>query len=151
MYSCCSTAPHSIPHVQQEHFCLYRYPSHSHFETHRELAMTQLSIPCFLFLQNLWDVINVNERLERLKLQVKTVQCPGNFLMLVILFFSPKKSQYSTETISSSLHVVCGQYEASHICSNCQRAIEEDSAVEDMVEVRVAAQNNVLKKNRCIT
>ena len=53
--------------------------------------MTQLLIPCFVFLQNLWDVVDVDERLERLELQVKTVQRPGNSLMSVILFFSPQK------------------------------------------------------------
>ena len=50
--------------------------------------------------------------------------------------------------ISGSLHVVRGRYEASRIRSDRRRAIEEDSAVEDMVEVKVAAQNDVPKKEQ---
>jgi len=37
--------------------------------------------------------------------------------------------------------VVRGRYEASHIRSDRRRAIEEDSGAEDIVEVRVTAQN----------
>jgi len=37
--------------------------------------------------------------------------------------------------------VVHGQYEASRIRSDRRRAIEEDSGAEDIVEVRVMAQN----------
>jgi len=37
--------------------------------------------------------------------------------------------------------VVRGRYEASRIRSDHQRAIEEDSGAEDIVEVRVTAQN----------
>jgi len=44
------------------------------------------------------------------------------------------------------LHVVRGRYEASRIRSDRRRAIEEDSGAEDIVEVRVTAQNDARKK-----
>ena len=115
-YSCCSTAPHSIPHVQQEHFRPYQCPSHPHCETHREPLMIEPSIPCFLLFQNFGHVVVVDEKLERLELHQKTPQHPVNCQP----YFSPpkKKFKYSTDTISGSLHVVRGRYEASHICSD---------------------------------
>jgi hypothetical protein len=106
--------------------------------------MFALSIPCFLLFQNLWHVADVDEKFERLELRLKTPQRPVNCQP----YCSPpqKKSQYSTDTISGSLHVVRGRYEASRIRSDRRRAIEEDSAAEDIAVVKVAAHNDTRKK-----